>query len=81
MPKTLSKHAPKDLAHGDRVTITDPSGNELTGLLKREQNDNGLEVTLSITAFGKQIRVAVWKADSRRWTSFFPVIGKELTLW
>ena len=77
---------PKDLEHGDKVTIEDTHGNQLTGLLEHKMADDQLEVTLSMRAFGKEIRVASWKAGAGRhgnglWTSYYPVVNKELTLW
>ena len=86
MPKTATKYAPKDLDHGDRITIEDSQGNQLTGLLKRKHADNGLEISLTMSAFGKEIRVATWKAGTGvrangKWNSYYPVVSKELTLW
>jgi hypothetical protein len=86
MAKTATAYHPKDLAHGDRVTIEDGSGNELTGLLRRKVSDNQLEISLTMSAFGKEIRVATWKAGtgvraSGKWTGYFPVTHREATLW
>ena len=86
MPKTKDTYHPKDLAHGDRVTITDTSGSELTGLLRRHVSDNQLEIALTMVAFGKTIRVATWKAGTGiradgKWNSYYPVVDKQLTLW
>ena len=86
MPKTAETYHPRGLLHGDRVTIRDSKGNELTGLLHRIEADNKLEIALTMEAFGKQIRVATWKAGTGirangSWTSYYPVIHKDLTLW
>ena len=86
MAKTAATHHPKDLAHGDRVTIEDSEGNELTGLLRRTEADNKLEISLTMKAFGKDIRVATWKAGTGvrangKWNSYYPVTDKQLTLW
>jgi hypothetical protein len=84
MPRTISEHAPQHLAHGDRVTIRDAAGNELTGLIRRKEADNKLEVNYTMSAFGKEIQVATWKAGTGvrangRWTSYHPVIDKQLS--
>jgi hypothetical protein len=39
-----------------------------------------------MSAFGKEIRVATWKAGtgvraSGKWTGYFPVTHREATLW
>jgi len=86
MPKTTSAYHPKDLMHGDRVTIEDSSGNALTGLLRRTEADNKLEISLTMKAFGKEIQVATWKAGTGvrgngKWTSYYPITDKQLTLW
>ena len=86
MPKVKSQHRPADLEHGDRVTIEDSSGNELTGLIRRTESDNKLEITLTMKAFGKEIRVATWKAGTGvradgRCNSYYPVVDKQATLW
>ena len=86
MPKTTSAYHPKDLMHGDRITIEDSDGNELSGLLRRQVADNKLEISLTMKAFGKEIRVATWKAGTGvrgngKWNSYYPVTSRELTLW
>ena len=64
MPNVRETYHPKDLAHGDRVTIEDAKGNTLSGLLRLTEADNKLEKSLTINAFGKDIRVATWKAGT-----------------
>lgn len=86
MPKTAETIHPKDLSHGDRVTIRDLHGSELTGLVRRTEADNKLQVELSIKAFGKEIKVATWNAGRGRtgnglWKTHFPIVHRELTLW
>ena len=86
MPKTASALRPQDAEHGDRVTIADSKGNELTGLLRVKESDNRLEKALTMEAFGKEIRVATWKAGTGlrangSWTSYYPITSRELTLW
>jgi hypothetical protein len=90
MPNTSTQTTgmlhPKDAEHGDRVTVRDSKGNELTGLLRRRVADNKLEISLTMSAFGKEIRVATWKAGTGvrgngKWNSYFPIISRELTLW
>ncbi|HKN45518.1 MAG TPA: hypothetical protein VJW23_16530 [Propionibacteriaceae bacterium] len=85
MRKPASTVHPKDLATGDRVTIADGSGNELTGLVRCGDSENQLERWVVMKAFGKEIKVAQWKAGTGlradgKWTSSFPVIDRELTL-
>lgn len=86
MPKQASVVHPKDLVQGDRVTVSDGSGNELTGLVRTGASDNQLERWVVMKAFGKEIRVASWKAGigvraNGKWTSYFPVIHRELALF
>jgi hypothetical protein len=84
MRKPASQVHPKDLATGDRVTIADGSGNELTGLVRTGVSENKLERWVAMKAFGKEIKVASWKAGGihadGKWTSTFPVIDREVTL-
>ena len=86
MRKPASAIHPQDLQHGDRVTIADGSGNELTGLVRAGVSDNQLERWVIMKAFGKEIKVASWKAGTGirangKWTSTYPVIARELSLF
>jgi len=81
MPKPSSAVHPRDLTNGDRVTIADGSGNELTGLVRTTVSDNQLERQVTMRAFGKDLRVAHWEAGRNRWISDFPVIARELALF
>ncbi|HKN42477.1 MAG TPA: hypothetical protein VJW23_01035 [Propionibacteriaceae bacterium] len=86
MRKPASQVHPQDLETGDRVTIADGSGSELTGLVRCGDSDNQLERWVAMNAFGKEIKVASWKAGTGlradgKWTSTYPVIARELSLF
>ena len=86
MPKQASAVHPKDLTTGDRVTVSDGAGNELTGLVRTGASDNQLERWVVMKAFGKEIKIAGWKAGTGvrangKWEVHFPVTHRDLALF